>query len=44
MPRQAQINRYLRTMCWARVAQQEIPEINAEMKAYLEAYADGVNA
>jgi penicillin amidase len=31
-------------MGWARVAQQEIPQINAQMKAYLEAYADGVNA
>ncbi|MEH1845213.1 MAG: penicillin acylase family protein [Nostoc sp.] len=41
---QIDTDRYLRTMGWARVAQQEIPEINAEMKAYLEAYADGVNA
>ncbi|WP_390625439.1 penicillin acylase family protein [Nostoc linckia] len=41
---QVDTDRYLRTMGWARVAQQEIQEINAEMKAYLEAYADGVNA
>ncbi|MBG1242526.1 penicillin acylase family protein [Nostoc sp. NZL] len=41
---QVNTDRYLRTMGWARVAQQEIQEINAEMKAYLEAYADGVNA
>ncbi|MHC0064129.1 penicillin acylase family protein [Nostoc sp. UIC 10890] len=41
---QVDTDKYLRTMGWARVAQQEIPEINAEMKAYLEAYADGVNA
>ncbi|MEH2421200.1 MAG: penicillin acylase family protein [Nostoc sp.] len=41
---QVDTDRYLRTMGWARVAQQEILEINAEMKAYLEAYADGVNA
>ncbi|MEH2025544.1 penicillin acylase family protein [Nostoc sp.] len=41
---QVDTDKYLRTMGWARVAQQEIAEINAEMKAYLEAYADGVNA
>ncbi|MBE8991238.1 penicillin acylase family protein [Nostoc sp. LEGE 12450] len=41
---QVDTDRYLRTMGWARVAQQEIQEINAEMKAYLEAYSDGVNA
>ncbi|OUL22947.1 penicillin acylase family protein [Nostoc sp. RF31YmG] len=37
-------DKYLRTMGWARVAQQEIAQVNAEMQAYLEAYADGVNA
>ncbi len=41
---QVETDKYLRTMGWARVAQQEIPLINAQMKAYLEAYADGVNA
>ena len=41
---QVDTDRYLRTMGWARVAQQEIPEMNAEMKAYLEADADSVNA
>ncbi|MEH2181593.1 penicillin acylase family protein [Nostoc sp.] len=41
---QVDTDKYLRTMGWARVAQQEILEMNAEMKAYLEAYADGVNA
>ncbi|MBD2682462.1 MULTISPECIES: penicillin acylase family protein [Nostoc] len=41
---QVETDKYLRTMGWARVAQQEIPQINAQMKAYLEAYADGVNA
>ncbi|MCW5314382.1 penicillin acylase family protein [Nostoc sp. KVJ3] len=41
---QVDTDKYLRTMGWARVAQQEIQEINAEMKAYLEAYSDGVNA
>ncbi|OKH39557.1 penicillin acylase family protein [Nostoc calcicola FACHB-389] len=40
---QVETDKYLRTMGWARVAQQEIPQINAQMKAYLEAYADGVN-
>ncbi|MEH2058634.1 MAG: penicillin acylase family protein [Nostoc sp.] len=40
---QVDTDKYLRTMGWARVAQQEIQELNAEMKAYLEAYADGVN-
>lgn len=37
-------DKYLRTMGWARVAQQEIKQMNAEMRAYLEAYAEGVNA
>lgn len=41
---QVDTDKYLRIMGWARVAQQEIQEISAEMKAYLEAYADGVNA
>lgn len=41
---QVDTDKYLRTMGWARVAQQEIQQINAEMKAYLQAYADGVNA
>lgn len=37
-------DKYLRTMGWARIAQQEITQVNAEMKGYLQAYADGVNA
>ncbi|MDZ7963162.1 MAG: penicillin acylase family protein [Aulosira sp. DedQUE10] len=41
---QVATDKYLRTMGWARVAQQEIQQVNAEMKAYLEAYAQGVNA
>ncbi|MDZ7994544.1 MAG: penicillin acylase family protein [Nostoc sp. EfeVER01] len=41
---QVDTDKYLRTMGWAKVAQQEIQEMNAEMKAYLQAYADGVNA
>ncbi|WP_445634116.1 Peptidase S45 [Nostoc sp. DSM 114161] len=41
---QVETDKYLRTMGWARVAQQEIPQINDQMRGYLEAYADGVNA
>lgn len=41
---QVETDRYLRTMGWARVAQQEIQQMNAEMKANLQSYADGVNA
>ncbi|WP_193200003.1 penicillin acylase family protein [Nostoc sp. MG11] len=41
---QVEADRYLRTMGWARVAQQEIQQMNAEMKANLQSYADGVNA
>jgi penicillin amidase len=41
---QVETDKYLRTLGWARVAQQELKLVNAEMKAYLEAYADGVNA
>jgi len=41
---QVKTDRYLRTMGWARVAQQEIEQMDAEMKANLQAYADGVNA
>ena len=41
---QVDTDKYLRTMGWARVAQQELQQMNAEMKAYLQAYADGVNA
>ncbi|MFN6572709.1 penicillin acylase family protein [Dendronalium sp. ChiSLP03b] len=41
---QIDTDKYLRTMGWARVAQQEILQMDAEMKANLQAYADGVNA
>lgn len=41
---QLDTDKYLRTLGWARVAQQEIQEMDAEMKANLQAYADGVNA
>jgi penicillin amidase len=35
---------FLRTLGWARVAQQELNKISAEETALLQAYADGVNA
>jgi len=41
---QLDTDKYLRTLGWARVAQQEIQSMDAEMKANLQAYADGVNA
>jgi penicillin G amidase len=41
---QVETDRYLRTMGWVRVVQQEIEQMDAEMKANLQAYADGVNA
>jgi penicillin amidase len=41
---QVDTDKYLRTMGWAKIAQQELQLMNAEMKAYLEAYTDGVNA
>jgi penicillin G amidase len=41
---QVETDKYLRTMGWARVAQQEIQQMDAEMKANFQAYADGVNA
>lgn len=41
---QLDTDKYLRTLGWARVAQQEIQQMDAEMKGNLQAYADGVNA
>ncbi|MBP5976819.1 penicillin acylase family protein [Brasilonema sp. CT11] len=41
---QVDTDKYLRTMGWARVAQQEVNQLDTDMKANLEAYADGVNA
>jgi penicillin amidase len=35
---------FLRTLGWARVAQQELDKADAESKSILQAYADGVNA
>ncbi len=43
-PSQLETDKYLRTMGWARVAKQELAAMDAEMNAYLEAYAAGVNA
>lgn len=41
---QVDTDKYLRTMGWARVAQQEIQQMDTEIKANFQAYADGVNA
>lgn len=37
-------DRFLRTMGWERVAQQELETMDARARAMLEAYAEGVNA
>jgi penicillin amidase len=37
-------DRYLRTMGWRRVAEQEWPLISPDSRRYLQDYADGVNA
>jgi penicillin amidase len=41
---QLETDKYLRTMGWDRVAQQEIQQMDVQMQADLQAYADGVNA
>jgi penicillin amidase len=41
---QLETDRFLRTLGWARVAQQEIDQISPEMNDILQAYAGGVNA
>ncbi len=41
---QLEVDKTLRTMGWARVAQQELSGIDPESLAVLQAYADGVNA
>ncbi|BCL36141.1 penicillin amidase [Nostoc sp. MS1] len=41
---QVETDKYLRTMGWVRVAQQEIEQMDEQMKANFQAYADGVNA
>ncbi len=37
-------DRFLRTLGWARVSEQEYASVDADTKAILQAYADGVNA
>ncbi|WP_192826383.1 penicillin acylase family protein [Nocardiopsis chromatogenes] len=41
---QVETDVYLRTMGWRRVAEQEYDLLRPETRAYLDAYADGVNA
>src|SRR5665811_900340 len=41
---QLDTDRFLRTMGWARVAQQELDALDKESLAALQAYSDGVNA
>lgn len=41
---QLDTDRFLRTLGWARVAQDELADVDAESLATLQAYADGVNA
>lgn len=37
-------DRFLRTLGWHRIAEQEVRNLPKEVRAYYEAYADGVNA
>lgn len=37
-------DRFLRTLGWHRIAEQEVRDLPKEVRAYYEAYADGVNA
>ncbi|MDN5789843.1 MAG: penicillin acylase family protein [Micrococcales bacterium] len=39
-----QTDRVIRTMGWRRVAEQELPRLEASTRQYLQAYAEGVNA
>ena len=41
---QLDTDKFLRTLGWARIAQQELDAIDPDFKAVLQAYADGVNA
>lgn len=43
---QSQLNtdKFLRTLGWARIAQKELEQLDAEMTASLQAYASGVNS
>jgi penicillin amidase len=37
-------DRFLRTMGWLRIAEQEYSEIDSESRVFLDAYAEGINA
>ncbi len=41
---QLNTDKFLRTLGWARIAQKEVEQLDAEMTASLQAYASGVNA
>ncbi|GAA0258021.1 penicillin acylase family protein [Cryptosporangium japonicum] len=43
-PSQVATDKYIRTMGWRRVAEQELPLLSPESRRWLQAYADGVNA
>ncbi|GAA3391390.1 penicillin acylase family protein [Cryptosporangium minutisporangium] len=43
-PSQVATDRYIRTMGWRRVAEQELPLLSADARRWLQSYADGVNA
>ncbi len=44
VPAAIQADKVIRTFGWRRVAQQELEMLTPETRAYLQAYADGVNA
>jgi penicillin amidase len=43
-PDQLDTDRFVRTLGWRRVAEQELPLLDDRTREYLQAYADGVNA
>jgi penicillin amidase len=43
-PDQVKTDKFVRTVGWRRVAQQELALLDATTRTYLQAYADGVNA
>ncbi|MFG1921049.1 penicillin acylase family protein [Cryptosporangium sp. NPDC048952] len=43
-PSQVSTDKYIRTMGWRRVAEQELPLLSADSRRWLSAYAEGVNA
>ena len=44
VPAAIEADKVVRTLGWRRVAEQELPLLSPETRAYLQAYADGVNA